>query len=86
MTDPNGKVSIYLGSSWLKLYYDIGVYMVSTESWNQLVMEFLNPLKGLEIEKFSFFSQSITIIYRTFLYVQCTVKSSRTDYGLGDAT
>jgi hypothetical protein len=26
MTDPNGKVSIYLGSSWLQLSNDIGVY------------------------------------------------------------
>jgi hypothetical protein len=44
MTDCNGKVRIYSGSSWLKLSYHIGVYTVSTESWNQLVMEFLNPL------------------------------------------
>jgi hypothetical protein len=28
MTDPNGKVSIHLGSSWLKLSYYIGVYRV----------------------------------------------------------
>jgi hypothetical protein len=44
MTDPNGKVRIYSGSSWLKHSYHIGVYMVSTESWDQLVTEFLNPL------------------------------------------
>jgi hypothetical protein len=29
-----GRVSIYLGSSWLKLSNNIGVYMVSTESWD----------------------------------------------------
>jgi hypothetical protein len=28
MKDPNGKVSIHLGSSWLKLSYYIGVYRV----------------------------------------------------------
>jgi hypothetical protein len=48
LTDPNGKVRRYSGSSWLKLSYHIGVYMVSTESWNQLVTEFLNPLYLLE--------------------------------------
>jgi hypothetical protein len=44
MTDHNGKVRIYSGSSWLKFSCHIGLYMVSTESWNQLIMEFLNPL------------------------------------------
>jgi hypothetical protein len=47
ITDPNGKVRIYSGSSWLELSYHIGVYMFSTESWNQLVTEFLNPLYSI---------------------------------------
>jgi hypothetical protein len=44
MSDPNGKVSIHLGSSWLKVSNDIGLHMVSTESWNQLVTVLLNTL------------------------------------------
>jgi hypothetical protein len=29
LSDPDGKVSIYLGSTWLKLSNDIGVYRFS---------------------------------------------------------
>jgi hypothetical protein len=60
MTDPKGKVSIHLGSSWLKLANYIGVYngvfkfLLPQKKWglqgyfvvleDHLVLDFLNPL------------------------------------------